>query len=68
MNGVEYVDDLAADLMKMVVEDDLYWLRNDAKIRAAEQTSNYQEFSNLVKEWQQRRQREKEVERVSSRN
>ncbi len=46
---LQELDELERNLAAMLSEDDLYWLRNDAKFRAVEQTDNYQEFDNFVK-------------------
>ena len=43
------VSKLEEELMASVHADDLYWLRNDAKLRAAKQTSSYEEFDQIVK-------------------
>ena len=42
-------DQLEAELGQLVGEESLYWLRNDAKFRAAQNTSSYEEFQNIVK-------------------
>ena len=39
---------LESDLRSLVASDDLYWTRNDAKFRAAEQTKTYREFKKFV--------------------
>jgi len=40
---------LESELSNLVAEDDLYWIRNEAKFRAVNQTANYEEFKNFVK-------------------
>jgi hypothetical protein len=50
------LDRLEKELNGMLVEQDLYWLRNDAKLRAVEQTSSYEQFQNIVKVGGQRMQ------------
>ncbi len=47
---MEELRSLEEELEKMLHEDDDYWVRNDAKFRAVEQTSTYEEFQNFVKE------------------
>ena len=39
---------LEAELNALVAEEDLYWVRNEAKFRAVEQTASYDEFQNIV--------------------
>jgi hypothetical protein len=43
------LDHLEKELNGMLAEQDLYWLRNDAKLRAVQQTSSYEQFQNIVK-------------------
>ncbi len=40
---------LESSLNALVQEEDLYWTRNAAKFRAVEQSSNYDEFQEIVK-------------------
>ena len=42
-------DQLEAELTGLAQEESLYWLRNDAKFRAVQNTSSYEEFQNIVK-------------------
>ena len=43
------VDKLEKELVTMVEDDKLYWLRNDAKFRAAKDQVSYDEFEQRVK-------------------
>ena len=43
------VDKLEKELVTMVQDDKLYWLRNDAKFRAAKDHVSYDEFEQRVK-------------------
>ena len=43
------VDKLEKELVTMVEDDNLYWLRNDAKFRAAKEHVSYDEFEQRVK-------------------
>lgn len=43
------MDQLELELNNMMKAEDLYWLRNDAKIRAAKQHVSYDEFQKIVK-------------------
>ena len=43
------VSKLEEELMATVHADNLYWVRNDAKLRAAKQTASYEEFDQIVK-------------------
>ena len=47
---VSSLETLEQELINLVQEDNDYWLRNDAKFRAIEQTSNYDDFDRFVKE------------------
>ncbi len=40
---------LESELGDLLAEDELYWIQNDAKFRAAKQTDNYTDFQNFVK-------------------
>lgn len=46
---MENMQKLEAELNEMVKADDLYWLRNEAKCRAARNHVSYEEFEKLVK-------------------
>lgn len=39
---------LYAELQKSINDEKLYWIRNDAKIRAAVTSKNYDEFREIV--------------------
>ena len=43
------VEKLEKELVSMVEDDKLYWLRNDAKFRAAKDQVSYDEFEQRVK-------------------
>ena len=43
------VEKLEKELVTMVEDDKLYWLRNDAKFRAAKDQVSYDEFEQRVK-------------------
>ena len=50
MDSALDLKNLEKELTTLVAEDDLYWLRNDQKLRAIGNTKSYEEFDALVKE------------------
>ena len=46
---MEELLELEVELERILADDDLYWVRNDAKFRAVAQTRTYEEFQNFVK-------------------
>ena len=43
------ISKLEEELNASVIADNIYWVRNDAKLRAAKQTASYEEFEQIVK-------------------
>ena len=43
------ISKLEESLKADMASDNLYWVRNDAKLRAAKQTASYEEFDQIVK-------------------
>ena len=43
------ISKLEETLKADMASDNLYWVRNDAKLRAAKQTASYEEFDQIVK-------------------
>ena len=43
------ISKLEETLNAEVASDNLYWVRNEAKLRAAKQTTSYEEFDQIVK-------------------